>query len=215
MKSGICGMFVVALVAAGCGSSESMPTGEPQDESRTAATDASTTAVTESTPPETSDAPPLIGRWKRVNRCPQLLRALDQVGLRAIAPSVVGDYFPAENPMRLAEKDNPCEGAEPIVHYHFFDVAGAFGSLDENEDPVDDGSYEIIDDGRFRIGNSDFGVVFRYEIEGDTLSLAPVLTPAMKDEALAHPLQFSDAGWAVSVSYPGHEWKRVDCGGWC
>jgi hypothetical protein len=61
----------------------------------------------------------------------------------------------------------------------------------------------------------DRGVVFRYEIKGDALSLSPVLTPAMKETAFAHPLKFSDAGWAVSVSYPVHEWKRVDCGGWC
>ncbi len=58
-------------------------------------------------------------------------------------------------------------------------------------------------------------VVFRYEIEGDKLSLSPVITPAMKKEALAQPLEFSDAGWSVAVSYPGQIWKRVDCSGWC
>ena len=93
------------------------------------------------------DALTLVGRWKRVNECPQLVKALEQAGLRAIAPSVVGDYFPDESPKELARKDNLCDGAEPLVHYHFFDQAGRFGSLDENEQQVDDGTYEILDEG--------------------------------------------------------------------
>jgi hypothetical protein len=75
--------------------------------------------------------------------------------------------------------------------------------------------YEILDEGRFRIGNRDAGVVFRYQIEGDELSPTPVITPEMKQQALADPLQFSDAGWSIAVSYPGQVWKRVDCSGWC
>ena len=143
------------------------------------------------------------------------MKALNQVGLGAVAPSVAAEYFPEASPKQLARKDDLCKGAEPFVHSHFFDDAGMFGSLDENQEQVDDGMYEIVDDGRLRIGNPDFGVVFRYEIERDALSLVPVLTPAMKKQALAHPLEFSPAGWAVAVSYPGHEWKRVDCDGWC
>jgi hypothetical protein len=108
-----------------------------------------------------------------VNRCPELVKALDQAGLRAIAASVVGDYFPEENPMRLARKDNLCEGAEPIVHYHFFDEAGALGSLDENEDQVDDGTYEIIGDRTFVISKEFPDMTFHHEIKGDTLSLSP------------------------------------------
>ena len=43
----------------------------------------------------------------------------------------------------------------------------------------------------------------------------PLRFLAMKKEALAHPLEFNDAGWSVAVSYPGQVWKRVDCSGWC
>ena len=209
MKIGIClGLVLTTVLAAGCGSSESTSEGDLSAQSTAAAT-AATTADT------TSNAPSLVGRWERINECPQLVQALDQAGLRAIAPSVVGDYFPEESPKDLARKDEVCEGAEPFIHSHFFDEAGAFGSLDENGQQVDDGSYEIIGEGRFRIGNPDTGAVFRYEIDGDALSLSPVLTQAMKKNALAQPLQFSPAGWAVAVSYPGHEWKRVSCDGWC
>jgi hypothetical protein len=42
-----------------------------------------------------------------------------------------------------------------------------------------------------------------------------VLTPAMKKQALAQPLTFSDAGWAIAVSSRGRVWKRVHCADWC
>jgi hypothetical protein len=103
----------------------------------------------------------------------------------------------------------------PFVHSHFFTADGAFGSLTEDLQQVDDGPYEILDGGRFRIGDPDGGVVFRYEINGDELSLAPVITPEMRKQALAHPLRFSDAAWSIAVSYPGQVWKRVECRGWC
>jgi hypothetical protein len=150
-----------------------------------------------------------------VNKCPELIGALEHAGLRAAAASVVGDYFPDTPPEELAEKDDVCGGAQPFVHYHFFDAQGRFGSLDDEQDQVDDGMYEIIDDGRFRIGNPDAGAVFQYEVNGDTLRLTPTVTKAMREEALARPLEFSAAGWSVAVSYGGAEWKRVPCGSWC
>jgi hypothetical protein len=57
-------------------------------------------------------------------------------------------------------------------------------------------------------------VSFHYTIDGDVLTLSPVLTEAMKKDALAHRLEFSAAGWALTMSYPGQERKRVDCAGW-
>jgi hypothetical protein len=42
-----------------------------------------------------------------------------------------------------------------------------------------------------------------------------LLTAEMRREALQHPDEFSDAGWAVSVAYPGSSWQRVPCEGWC
>ena len=151
-----------------------------------------------------------------VNKCPELVGAVEEAGLGSVASSVVGDYFPDSDPEELAAKDDLCEGAEPFVHYHFFDADGRFGSLDEEQDQVDDGMYEIIDEGRrFRIGNPDVGVVFQYEVEGETLRLSPEVTEAMIEEALASPFEFTAAGWSIAVSYPGHEWKRVPCGSWC
>jgi hypothetical protein len=195
--------LLIPLLLVGCGGGES-ESAKPSGQTSVASTDTTiptTTAQTEA----------LVGRWEHVNECPQLTKALAEEGLETIAPSVAGDYFPNSTPRQLAKKDDVCDGAEGFVHSHFFTDSGTFGSLTEDLEQVDDGLYEILDGGRVRIG----GVVFRYEIEGDELSLSPVITPAMKKEALAQPLEFSDAGWSVAVSYPGQVWKRVDCSGWC
>jgi hypothetical protein len=151
-----------------------------------------------------------------VHECAQLVNALDEAGLAPIAPAVAGEFFPGMSAAQLARKDDLCHGAEPFVHYHFFDANGQFGSLDENENQVDDGPYETIDSRTFRIGGAPpGGVVFHYEIAGDTLTLSPVITQEMKAQALANPLEFTTAGWAVAVAYPGEEWERVSCGRWC
>ena len=163
----------------------------------------------------TAETASIVGRWERTNECPQLVEALNDAGLGVIAPAVAGDYFPSASAKALAKKDDVCEGAKPFVHSHFFDAAGNFGSLDENENQVDDGTYEIIDGDTFRIGNADTGAGFHYQVDGDTLTLSPVITKEMIEGALAHPLDFSPAGWSVAVSYPGQSWKRTDCGNWC
>ena len=150
-----------------------------------------------------------------VNKCPELVGAVEEAGLGSVASSVVGDYFPDSDPEELAAKDDLCEGAEPFVHYHFFDAAGRFGSLDEEQERADDGRYEIIDEGRVRVENPDFDVVFGCEVDGDTLRLSPEVTEAMIEEARAKPFEFTAATWSLSVSYPGQEWKRVPCGSWC
>jgi hypothetical protein len=97
------------------------------------------------------------------------------------------------------------------LHSHFFTDTGGFGSLDWEGSPVDDGQYEIVAADRVRIGE----VTFRFTIAGDRLRLRPLLTAEMRREALQHPDEFSDAGWAVSVAYPGSSWQRVPCEGWC
>jgi hypothetical protein len=209
MKSGICFVLVaLTLVAAGCGSDE--PSAGPS-----AATDSTSSAATSTTAEKTATDPDLVGLWQRVNKCSELVAALEDAGLGDVASSFVGDFFPEFAPEELATKEDLCEGAEPIVHYHFFDAAGQFGSLDENQDQVDGGMYEIIDDGHFRIDNGDFEVVYAYEVDGDTLALTPEISEEMIVEALANPSDFTAAGWSVSVSYPGQEWSRVPCESWC
>lgn len=156
----------------------------------------------------------IIGRWQTIRTCQGLVVGLQKVGLRAVAPVMVGDYFPSRSPQELAKKKNLCQGAKPQIHAHFFTRDGNFGSLDQHAQRVDDGTYRVSRS-TLTISNSDVGGSFRFRIQGRTLLLTPLLTRALKREALADPLNFHSAGWMVAVAYSGHSWKRVACGKWC
>ena len=157
------------------------------------------------------DATSIVGRWQQAHRCQQLVDALNSLGLGAIAPSVVGDYFPDATVEELAAKPDICSGANPVQHSHFFTSTGFFGSLDQYWNQVDDGSYAMVDGNTFEIG----GATFDFAIQGDTLSLTPRITAQQRRQALRDPLQWSTAGWMVAVTYPGTNWKSVPCFGWC
>jgi hypothetical protein len=163
---------------------------------------------------ESAESSPLVGRWQKVTTCQQIVDSLRRYGLENVAPAMVaGNGLVSGTPTELAAKRNLCEGAIPRVHSHFFTRGGEFGSLDWNLSRVDDGTYRVVDARRFRIGKA----LFRYRIlEGKRLALTPVLSAAAKRQALARPLQFSEAGWMVAVALPsGGPWKRVPCRGWC
>ena len=84
--------------------------------------------------------------------------------------------------------------------------------MDWRNQQVDDGTYKIVNDHTFVIGNSRF----HYRIvNGDTLMMDPVIPAALKQQALARPTKFSTAGWMVAVALPGYTWKRVSCSQWC
>jgi hypothetical protein len=193
----LCGLLIcLCALAVGCGSDGDEP------EPASAGTSASTTQ-------------PLVGRWERVNECPQLVKAFEEAGLAKLAPAYVGDYFPDTKPSELAKKTDLCQAAKPFVHSHFFSESGAFGSLTADLEQVDDGTYEITGDGTFVVSKEFPDVTFKYTIDGDRLTLTPVLTPPLKKAALAKPLDFTAGGWAITMAYPGQEWKRVACNGWC
>ena len=192
-------MIVLAAIAAGCGSSGSAST-------------AQSVGGPESTPSNTTPEVPLVGRWEQTHSCEALVQALDKAHLSATAPAVVVDYFPNSSPKQLAAKHDLCSGATPQLHSHFFTVDGMFGSLDQHDNQVDDGSYEIINDHAVRIGDGTFDFTIA---NGDTLILKPVISAADRRKALASPLEFTTAAWQVAVTYGGLSWKRADCDGWC
>ena len=179
-------------------------------------------------PPATSHSPAssptgkaavgLVGEWKRVITCQELVSELDKAGLAPLAPYVwLGQTsstglssYAAGSPKPT--KAHPCTGALKRAHSHFFSQSGQFGSLDWLGGQVDNGPYRIINNNTVYIGSPPTGATFHYRIvHGDTLTLSPVLTKAMLRKALAHPQKFSAALWAVSVAYAGHTWKRVPC----
>jgi hypothetical protein len=202
---------VVCVLAVGCSSSA--------PSSSTAASESASVPVRATPSSATTPAPALVGRWKRTITCQELVADLERAGLRALAPSVwLGQTsstgqssFKAGSP--APTEAHPCTGAIDRVHSHFFDANGRFGSLDWEGGQVDDGAYTIVDDHTMKIGDTSFH--YRITGDGNTLALSPVLTKPMIDEALAKPKEFSEAGWAVSVAYRGHTWRRVPCGGWC
>ena len=138
----------MVIVLAACAGSSAASTDVP---SRSIATDASDAAV------GTSPTSPIVGRWMQVHTCDQLLNGLDEYRLGEAAPAVVGDYFPDASADELASKEDLCSGAKPQRHFHFFDAAGMFGSLDQHEQQVDDGPSPVdgdllhIGDGTWRV----------------------------------------------------------------
>jgi hypothetical protein len=175
----------------------------------------------QSAAPSATGAAPLVGRWQRTVTCQELVSALRNAGLGALAPyawrgqtsSKGQSSFKPGSPKPT--KAHPCSGAIPRLHSHFFNRQGEFGSLDWLGGQVDDGPYKIVDDRTVLIG-TDPGAMFRFRVlDGKKLMLTPVLTRAMVRQAVAHPARFSAAGWAVSVAYAGHAWRRVPCQRWC
>lgn len=153
----------------------------------------------------------IVGRWSRTTTCQDYVRALTRAGLRALAPGVLaGNGLVAGTPKQLAAKSNICAGATSRLHSHFFTANGSFGSVDWANKQVDDGHITIVGN-TLHLGSSVFG----YTISANRLSLAPMISAAMKRRALAHPLTFSTAGWMIAVALPGGTWKRVPCNAWC
>lgn len=177
---------------------------------------APSTSTLSSTSTEERAAGSIVGNWQTNRTCRGLVRALDEEGLRALAPGVVGDYFPGRTAKQLARKRDLCRGATPQLHSHFFTADGGFGSLDQNDQQVDDGPYRLVNARTLKIGDEDRGPRFRFRIAEDTeLTLKPLISARLKRKALADPLEFSSAGWAVAVAYRGHTWDRVECAEWC
>jgi hypothetical protein len=154
---------------------------------------------------------PIVGRWQQSHTCDELVSALNALGLGTLAPGTVGDYFPDQTPEELAAKPDICSGAVPQLHSHFFTASGLFGSLDQFQNQVDDGTYVIVDSNTFMIGDA----TWDYSVQSNNLNLTPIITDKQRREALRHPWDFTTAGWMVAVAYPGTKWAGVACQGWC
>jgi hypothetical protein len=103
--------------------------------------------------PSASGAPvaPIVGRWEQVHTCRNLVHAFKEAGLGALAPLQVAGGGPVEvtrkqlieKAKKLAQQKDMCAGAwPPYRHCHFFTADGRFGSLNQNLQQVDDGSYK-------------------------------------------------------------------------
>jgi hypothetical protein len=178
---------VVALILlVGCGE-DSRDSPEPSAQPST------------SVEPSPSEEPvsPLVGTWTRTTTCQELVDELEKAGLGDKIPqSVSGNGWVVGTPKQLAAKADPCEGAIPREHSHFFTETGGFGSLDWNEEQVDDGTYKLVDERTFTIGDA----TFHFKVTGDTIRFIPVLPDNCSHFA---------CDWMVAVAYQGHTWTRT------
>jgi hypothetical protein len=204
MKAMLALLLVVVGLSMGCSSADT--------------TEPSSAGSPTVTAPTGTPAGAIVGRWERVVTCQELTSDLKKASLGPLMQYAWSGQTSSSGQTSFAAGSpkptnaHPCTGALPRTHSHFFDQSGNFGSLDWLGGQVDDGRYDVAGNGTLRIGE----VTFHYRVaDRDTLFLTPVLTTSMVRQALADPKKFSDAGWAVSVAYPGQSWKRVPCDGWC
>jgi hypothetical protein len=134
----------------------------------------------------------------------ELVQALRSAGADELVDEfVAGNGFVptigVDDPEQV-DLEQPCKGAVPRVHSHFFTEAGEFGSRDWNGEDVDDGRYRVTGD-KLVISKEFPDVTFQYRIEGDTLTLEPLNIPA--------GCTTFRCGWSIAVAYPGKKWKRV------
>lgn len=170
----------------------------------------SSTSNRETTPPSPTQTPvsPLVGTWTRVTTCREAVQAQTEAGFEVNVRELAGSEWLLEVD-RIADPAHPCKGAVPREHSHFWTEDGQFGSLDWNGNQVDEGTYEIIDDHAlvmpygFEQGPP-IQVEFRYDIQGDTLTLNPLIPTNCSTKHCQEA-----ASWSVSVAYPGKTWKRL------
>ena len=198
------GLLVVVLSIAlgGCGSAS--PGSETVDPA--AGSTLISLEPTVGTLPATTQSPllpALVGEWQRETTCEELAGALRQAGMDwAVLDNVVGNGFlpGVTNIDQVADEANPCEGAVPRLHSHFFTETGEFGSKDWTGQQVDAGAYEVVDENTVTIG--DLAVAFDFAIVGDALTLEPAIPECAPERCF-------EAVWAVAVAYPGQPWQRV------
>ena len=133
-----------------------------------------------------------------------MVSALKDAALdRWVLEFVAGNGFVpgVTTPDQIADPKDPCAGAVPREHSHLFTEDGAFGSLDWNGEPVDDGAYVIPEDGTFVISKEFPDVTFHYAVNGDTIMFEPEI-PACSPDCF-------EAAWSVVVALPGETWHRA------
>ncbi len=119
-----------------------------------------------------------------------------------LADAVYGNGLAPGDPNSVvADPTTVCEGAVERQHSHFFTADGAFGSKDFHGERVDDGTYTLEGEDGLVIN----GGRFKYEINGDELSLEP--EPVDISTCTTKECRFQ-AAWVLMVALPGTTWTR-------
>jgi len=146
---------------------------------------------------------PVLGTWTATTTCAAQYKALmTYPGLRKYAVEmVVGNGFipGVRSPDQVKDPTNPCKGAVPRKHSHFFTKGGAFGSLDWTGEQVDDGAYTLVGTNRITIAKEFPSVTFTYTVNGNTIRFTPQIPKTCSSFRCA---------WSVSMAIPGTTWTR-------
>jgi hypothetical protein len=147
----------------------------------------------------------LVGEWELERDCTEIVQGLEEAGLEEYTLQViaVAEMVPGvvNDPDQFEDPTNPCKGAVPSKHSHFFTAEGQFGSRNELGEQVDEGTYDVVDDDTFVLGDN---ATFNYQIEGDTITFEPVIPDACTTKAC-----HENAVLAISVAFPGQTWQRI------
>ena len=107
------------------------------------------------------------------------MAALQAAGLEKWIVEVAAGFIPgAEGPEAVEDPADPCRDSVPLRHSHFFTADGQFGSRDQDGNEVDDGTYQIVDEGTFVVSKEFPDVTFHYSIEGDSITFEPAIPSA-------------------------------------
>jgi hypothetical protein len=164
----------------------------------TAAPSASALPDTPSPSPSVAVSP-LVGEWVGIHNCKAIVHTLRSAGFEGVVLDIVIDngLVPgAGSKDDLADQSMPCEDAVPREHEHIFTADGQFGSRDWNGNPVDDGTYEIVDEDTLIIEGIELG----YSIEGDELKLESIPKGCEDDECI----------YSIMLAMPGETMHREE-----
>jgi hypothetical protein len=195
---------IVALIFAGC-SSGSSSTATTHGSTAVPGTSQSSTVHTE--PPAslaTETSSPLVGEWRRVRTCEELVEGFTAAGLESLIPEwLAGEGYVPGTKEEIAQRPNPCEGAVPREHSHFFTADGRFGSRDWRGETVDSGTYVLLDETHFRIGEGSGSVTLSFTITNDNIVFVPVVPENCATDECRKLIAY-----ATTVAYPGLTWQR-------
>jgi hypothetical protein len=182
-------LAAVSLLTASCGSDDSS---NDDDEQSSAPGSAEQTT--------TADADPLVGEWVAVNRCEEFADAVADAGLEEFTVEMAGGL--REVPAGKVDPTDPCEGAKPVEHSHSFSESGEFASYDDKGQQVDEGTYEVTDEGVFILRRPPFESEVRYEVDGDTATFDLVVPSCDSKECR------TGAALGIATFFP-HTYERV------
>ena len=194
--------LAIGVTACSAGSVASTPPSATSATPSAQAPSTATPSVASVSPAAT--VPAIVGEWVGTHDCERIVTMLRNAKQESsLVDAVYGNELVPGMAGAAAFKDpaNPCAGAVPRQHSHYFTASGAFGSNDFRGQQVDDGSYQL--DGTDVIVINDYR--FRYRIEGDALSLDP--EPVDISACTTQECTFG-ATWVLMVAMPGTTWKR-------